>query len=91
MIKKKNPVGEVLERILEAGLKTPSSNHRRRWELVTQTDKNIITVPYYHKMIVSSDYISLIMEADYRRTDERNGNQMEHFKDYAFDVHVFFI
>lgn len=33
---------EVLERILDAGLKAPSSNHQRRWELVTLTDKNII-------------------------------------------------
>ena len=33
---------EVLERILNAGLKAPSSNHQRRWELVTLTDKEII-------------------------------------------------
>lgn len=33
---------EVLERILGAGLKAPSSNHQRRWELVTLTDKTII-------------------------------------------------
>ena len=33
---------EVLERILDAGLKAPSSNHQRRWELVTLTDKTII-------------------------------------------------
>ena len=33
---------EILERILDAGLKAPSSNHQRRWELVTLTDKNII-------------------------------------------------
>lgn len=33
---------EVLERILDAGLRTPSSNHQRRWELVTLTDKAII-------------------------------------------------
>lgn len=33
---------EVLERILDAGLKAPSSNHQRRWELVTLTDKAII-------------------------------------------------
>lgn len=33
---------EVLERILDAGLKAPSSNHQRRWELVTLTDKLII-------------------------------------------------
>lgn len=32
----------VLERILDAGLKAPSSNHQRRWELVTLTDKSII-------------------------------------------------
>ena len=33
---------EVLERILDAGLKAPSSNHQRRWELVTLTDKAVI-------------------------------------------------
>lgn len=33
---------EALERILEAGLKAPSSNHQRRWELLTLTDKTII-------------------------------------------------
>ncbi|NBI67159.1 nitroreductase [Pseudoflavonifractor sp. 60] len=33
---------ETLERILDAGLKAPSSNHQRRWELVTLTDKTII-------------------------------------------------
>ena len=33
---------EVLGRILDAGLKAPSSNHQRRWELVTLTDKAII-------------------------------------------------
>ncbi|HIW73143.1 MAG TPA: nitroreductase family protein [Firmicutes bacterium] len=33
---------EALERILDAGLKAPSSNHQRRWELVTLTDKSII-------------------------------------------------
>ena len=33
---------EVLERILDAGLKAPSSNHQRRWKLVTLTDKNLI-------------------------------------------------
>lgn len=33
---------EVLERILDAGLKAPSSNHQRRWELVTLTDKSVI-------------------------------------------------
>lgn len=32
----------ILERILDAGLKAPSSNHQRRWELVTLTDKAII-------------------------------------------------
>lgn len=30
---------EILERILDAGLKAPSSNHQRRWELLTLTDK----------------------------------------------------
>lgn len=33
---------EILERILDAGLKAPSSNHQRRWELVTLADKAII-------------------------------------------------
>lgn len=33
---------EVLERILDAGLKAPSSNHQRRWELIALTDKAII-------------------------------------------------
>lgn len=33
---------EILERILEAGLKAPSSNHQRRWELVTLTEKAVI-------------------------------------------------
>ena len=33
---------DILERILDAGLKAPSSNHQRRWELVTLTDKAII-------------------------------------------------
>ncbi|EHI75145.1 F420-0--gamma-glutamyl ligase [Streptococcus criceti] len=33
----------VIERILEAGLKAPSSNHQRRWELVTLTDKTLIS------------------------------------------------
>ena len=30
---------EALERIMDAGLKAPSSNHQRRWELVALTDK----------------------------------------------------
>lgn len=34
---------ETLERILDAGLKAPSSNHQRQWELVTITDKEMIT------------------------------------------------
>lgn len=34
--------GEALERILNAGLKAPSSNHQRRWELVTLTDRSVI-------------------------------------------------
>ena len=33
---------ETLERILTAGLKAPSSNHQRRWELVTLTDRALI-------------------------------------------------
>ena len=33
---------DVLERILDAGLKAPSSNHQRRWELVTLTEKTLI-------------------------------------------------
>ena len=32
----------VLERILDAGLKAPSSNHQRKWELLTLTDKAAI-------------------------------------------------
>ena len=32
----------VLEKILNAGLKAPSSNHQRQWELVTLTDKAVI-------------------------------------------------
>ena len=31
-----------MERILDAGLKAPSSNHQRRWELLTLTDKAVI-------------------------------------------------
>ena len=33
---------EVLERILNAGLKAPSADHKREWELITITDKDII-------------------------------------------------
>ena len=33
---------EVLERVLDAGLKAPSSNHQRRWEMLTLTDKAAI-------------------------------------------------
>ena len=33
---------EMLERILDAGLKAPSSNHQRQWELLTLTDKAVI-------------------------------------------------
>ena len=33
---------EVLERILGAGQKAPSSNHQRQWQLLTVTDKEII-------------------------------------------------
>lgn len=33
---------EILERILGAGLKAPSSNHQRRWELLTLTEKPLI-------------------------------------------------
>ena len=33
---------DVLERILAAGLKAPSSNHQRQWELVTLTDRALI-------------------------------------------------
>ena len=32
----------MLERILGAGLKAPSSNHQRRWELLTLTEKSLI-------------------------------------------------
>lgn len=44
---------ETLVRILNAGLKAPSSNHQRQWELVTVTDKSVIgelakiVKPYY--------------------------------------------
>ena len=44
---------DILERILNAGLKAPSSNHQRRWELLTLTDKEAImsvakiVKPYY--------------------------------------------
>lgn len=43
----------MLERILNAGLPPPSSNHQRQWELLTLTDKEIIlsvatiVKPYY--------------------------------------------
>ena len=33
---------EILERILNAGLKAPSGGNQRNWELVTITDKDII-------------------------------------------------
>ncbi|MDD3882597.1 MAG: nitroreductase family protein [Eubacteriales bacterium] len=33
---------ETLERVLDAGLKAPSSNHQRQWELLTLTDKALI-------------------------------------------------
>ena len=33
---------EVLERILNAGLKAPSADHQREWELIAITDKDII-------------------------------------------------
>ena len=33
---------ETLNRILDAGLKAPSSNHLREWEIVTITEKEII-------------------------------------------------
>ena len=33
---------QALERILNAGLKVPSSNHQRQWELLTLTDKTLI-------------------------------------------------
>ena len=33
---------EMIERILHAGLKAPSSNHQRQWVLVTLTDKAMI-------------------------------------------------
>lgn len=33
---------ETLERILDAELKAPSSNHQRRWELLTLTEKDTI-------------------------------------------------
>ena len=33
---------EVLERVLEAGLAAPSSDHQRRWELVVLADRDRI-------------------------------------------------
>lgn len=33
---------DVLERVLTAGLKAPSSNHQRQWELLTLTDRSVI-------------------------------------------------
>ena len=44
---------DVLVRILNAGLKAPSSNHQRGWELVVLTDRSVIKAlaqlirPYY--------------------------------------------
>ncbi len=32
----------VIERILDAGLKAPSSNHQRQWKLLTLTEKSVI-------------------------------------------------
>lgn len=37
---------DVLERILNAGLKAPSSNHQRQWELLTITDKDTINLSF---------------------------------------------
>lgn len=34
--------GDVLERIMNAGLLAPSSNHQRRWELVALTERSFI-------------------------------------------------
>ncbi len=33
---------DMLKRILNAGLKAPSSNHQRQWELVTLTNKDAV-------------------------------------------------
>lgn len=33
---------DVLERVLTAGLKAPSSNHQRQWDLLTLTDRSVI-------------------------------------------------
>lgn len=40
---------EILERILDAGLKAPSSNHQRRWELVVRScaDRPSVSLPHY--------------------------------------------
>lgn len=59
---------EALERILDAGLKAPSSNHQRRWELVALTDK-----------IVISDVAKLV-KPYYCRIDEPKTPQQEMFK-----------
>ena len=57
---------EVLERILDAGLKAPSSNHQRRWELVALTDKHIILD--VAKFVKESDLVVKIID---RHIEER--------------------
>lgn len=48
---------DVLKRILSAGLKAPSSNHQRQWELIVLTEKEQINLiakivkPYYCKIM----------------------------------------
>lgn len=59
---------EVLERILDAGLKAPSSNHQRRWELVALTDKHIILD------------VAKFVKPYYCRIDEPKTPQQEMFK-----------
>lgn len=52
---------DVLKRILSAGLKAPSSNHQRQWELIVLTEKEQINLiakivkPYYCKIMEPKD------------------------------------
>ena len=57
-----------MERILDAGLKAPSSNHQRRWELVTLTEKAVIME------------LAKFVRPYPRRIQEANTPQQEMFK-----------
>ena len=59
---------DVLERILNAGLKAPSSNHQRQWELLTITDKDTIKA------------VAKIVKPYYCRISEPKTPQQEMFK-----------